>query len=129
MGVPVVGTFHASVDSTLLLRLARPWLRSTLSKLTRVVAVSDAARETVKAVDATAQCEIVPNPIDCNAFTRAVLDKPSPGVQSGQVLFSGRGDEPRKGLDDVLVAWPLVRALASTCRVDCGWPHDPPRCA
>lgn len=109
-GLPVVGTFHAAVDSTALLLLARPLLRRTLSRLTAAVPVSEAAAATVAAVRRGVPATIIANPVDVSNYSRAVLSKPSPGRQGGQVLFLGRGDEPRKGLDDLLAAWPLIRA-------------------
>lgn len=109
-GIPVVGTFHAYVESAMLLRLASPWLRSTLKKLRTVVAVSDAATATARTLTPTVPITVIPNPVDVAAFKRAVIPKPGPGQESGRVLFLGRGDEPRKGLDDLLTAWPLIRA-------------------
>ena len=110
IGLPVVGTFHAAVASTALLRMARPMLRRTLAHLAAVVPVSEAAAATVAAVRRGTDYTVIANPVDVDGFARAVLAKPSPGRQAGNVLFLGRGDEPRKGLDDLLTAWPLIRA-------------------
>ena len=108
--IPVVGTFHAHVESAALLRLASPWLRQTLTKIKTVIAVSDAAAATARTLKPTIPITVIPNPVAVAAFKRAVIPKPGPGRESGQILFLGRGDEPRKGLDDLLTAWPLIRA-------------------
>ena len=108
--LPVVGTFHASVDSSTLLRLVAPLLRVTARRLTRCIAVSAMAEQTLRHVHVSTPVRIIANPVDTARFARAVVDKPSPAHEAGQVLFLGRGDEPRKGLPDLLSAWPLVRA-------------------
>lgn len=108
--LPVVGTFHASVESSLLLHLVAPLLRATARRLNRCIAVSAMAARTLREVGVRTQPTIIANPVDTERFARAALPKLPPAMESGHVLFLGRGDEPRKGLPDLLAAWPLVRA-------------------
>ncbi len=98
--VPKVGTFHADPSRTLrrLYRSARPLARRIVGRLDVVTAVSPVA---ASVVDELAPVRLVPNGIDVGAY------HPSPG-SVGRVAFLGR-DDPRKGLDVLLAAWPQVR--------------------
>lgn len=106
----VIGTFHAAVDADVVLRLARPWLAATARTLDTAIAVSPMAAQTLAAVGSRTQPRIIVNPVATARFSRAVIPKPAPPATAGRALFLGRGDEPRKGLADLLAAWPLVRA-------------------
>jgi phosphatidylinositol alpha-mannosyltransferase len=88
-GPPAVGTFHADPSNLTrkLYRLAGPVLRRVFEHL----------------VDEVIE---IPNGIDTGAFSLDVIRRP------GRVVFLGR-DEPRKGLDVLLAAWPRVRATVS----------------
>ena len=102
-GPPAVGTFHADPSSTMrrLYRLAGPGLKWAMAKLAAVTVVS---REAGSAVDHLVDGAItIPNAIDTGVYAMNVERRP------GRVVFLGR-DEPRKGLDVLLAAWPLVRA-------------------
>jgi phosphatidylinositol alpha-mannosyltransferase len=102
-GPPALGTFHADPSAIIrrLYRLAGPGLRPIIGRLGAVTAVS---RESASAVDHLVD-EIVhvPNAIDVAAFSTDVERNPY------RVVFLGR-DEPRKGLDVLLAAWPMVSA-------------------
>ena len=100
---PAVGTFHADPSSVMrgFYRLAGPVLKSVTAKLAAVTAVSEAARS---AVDHLVDGVItIPNAIDSGAYAINAERHPD------RVVFLGR-DEPRKGLDVLLAAWPVVRA-------------------
>jgi len=105
---PVVATFHAATPRSRSLRLAGTVLRATVDKLDARIAVSETARQVVRrhlGTDAT----VVPNGIHFADFA-----EPSPLVLSGsrrrpRLLFLGRTDEPRKGLDVLLAALPAIR--------------------
>jgi phosphatidylinositol alpha-mannosyltransferase len=103
---PAVGTFHADPSSTIrnLYRLAGPGLRRILAGLQVVTAVSRAAASAVEQL--VDECIIIPNAVDTRSFS---VDSPR---RPHRVVFVGR-DEPRKGLDVLLAAWPLVRAEVS----------------
>lgn len=99
---PLVGTFHADPSPTgrRLLRLARGPLQRVVNRLQVVTAVSEVA---AAAVSSLAAPRLIPNGIDTAAFAVAEPRR------DGRVVFIGR-DEPRKGLDTLLQAWPAVRA-------------------
>jgi phosphatidylinositol alpha-mannosyltransferase len=99
--VPKVGTFHADPSQLLrrLYRSARPVARRIVGRLDVVTAVSPVA---ASVIDELATVRLVPNGIDVGAY------RPSRG-EPKRVAFLGR-DEPRKGLDVLLAAWPQVHA-------------------
>ncbi len=100
---PTVGTFHADPSGAIrkLYRLAGPGLRRILARLQAVTAVSPSAASAVEQlVDG---CIVIPNAVDTQSFSIDLARHPH------RVVFVGR-DEPRKGLDVLLAAWPLVRA-------------------
>jgi phosphatidylinositol alpha-mannosyltransferase len=101
---PAVGTFHADpgILGRGVYRGAVPVLRRLVSKLSLVTAVSETARA---AVAGFTEARIIPNAVDVNAFRTAAAER-----VPQRVVFLGR-DEPRKGLDVVLRAWPQVRAV------------------
>ncbi|MFH1502220.1 MAG: glycosyltransferase family 4 protein [Candidatus Eisenbacteria bacterium] len=103
--VPVVGTFHASNDSALGYRMFESALAPRFRKLTRRIAVSEAARSSV-APYFGGTYDIVPNGVDLERFS---LARPLPKLQDGSynVLFVGRL-EPRKGVKHLLRAMPEI---------------------
>jgi phosphatidylinositol alpha-mannosyltransferase len=112
--VPVVGTFHASNESSLGYRLFRHALEPYAAKLSRRIAVSASARETVRR-HLGGSYEIVPNGVDVERFASA---PPIPGLSNGRlnILFVGRM-EPRKGARFLLAALPAIRAALPESRV------------
>lgn len=108
-GAPRVATFHADPGRLVrrFYRGAAPLLRSLLRRAGVVTAVSETARA---AVARFADAEIIPNGIDVGAYRSAAAER-----DANTVLFIGR-DEPRKGLDVLLQAWPLVRARCPGAR-------------
>ena len=105
--VPVVGTFHASNESALGYRLFRGALGPYAAKLSRRIAVSASARETVRR-HLGGSYEIVPNGVAIERFASA---RPIPEISDGllNILFVGRM-EPRKGARFLLAALPAIRA-------------------
>jgi len=99
---PRVGTFHADPGALGrgVYRGARPVLRRLVGRLRVSTAVSPVAQH---AVAGFTDARIVPNALDIGAY------RPDTAKVPGRVVFVGR-DEPRKGLDDLLQAWPLVRS-------------------
>jgi phosphatidyl-myo-inositol alpha-mannosyltransferase len=104
---PVVATFHAATPHSRSLRLAGTVLRTAVHKLDARIAVSETARQVVRRhldTDAT----VVPNGIHFADF--AGNSAPAlPGERRPRLLFLGRTDEPRKGLDVLLDALPTIR--------------------
>ena len=102
-GPPAVGTFHADPSALVrnLYRLAGPALSRILSRLGAVTAVSQAAASAITGL--VGEVALIPNGIDAASFSMDVARHPT------RVVFLGR-DEPRKGLDVLLAAWPIVRS-------------------
>jgi phosphatidylinositol alpha-mannosyltransferase len=96
----LVGTFHADPSRTVrrVYRLAAPALRRVVRRFDVVTAVSPVA---ATALEPFTEARLVPNGIDTSEF------EASAGMPH-RVAFLGR-DDPRKGLDVLLAAWPIVR--------------------
>ena len=119
-GPPVVATFHAAPGALIggLYRFLGPGFRSLLGPSIRVItAVSSVA---AAPLPAGLDVRLVPNGVDVGALAASVTRLPS------RVAFLGR-DEPRKGLDVLLEAWPkVVEAVSDAelvvmgCRRDIG---------
>lgn len=104
---PIVGTFHAHPEGAArqAYRLGRPLLRRLARRMAVATAVSAVA---ARAVEGMASVRIIPNGIDLDDYAPGV-DAATDAERSG-VVFLGR-DDPRKGLDVLLQAWPLVRTV------------------
>ncbi|OFW66901.1 MAG: hypothetical protein A2Z12_01005 [Actinobacteria bacterium RBG_16_68_21] len=100
---PVVATFHADPGSVArgAYRLAGPVLRRATSRVRVFTAVSAVAASAV--AGRIRDVRIIPNGVDLDTGAN------DGGHEAHTVLFLGR-DEPRKGLDVALEAWPRVRA-------------------
>ena len=99
--LPVVATFHASIERSRALLAAKVGLQPALEKIRARIAVSPAARRYV-VEHLGGSVVLIPNGVDVARFATA---EPLPGWpgDAGAVGFLGRIDEPRKGLA-VLVA-------------------------
>ncbi|MCU1640765.1 MAG: glycosyltransferase family 4 protein [Nocardia sp.] len=105
---PIVATFHTSTTKSLVLSTFQGVLRPYHEKISGRIAVSELARRwQVEALGGDAV--EIPNGVDVPAFAHAPLLAGYPRG-GGTVLFLGRYDEPRKGMDVLLGALPeLVR--------------------
>ncbi|MRH93063.1 glycosyltransferase [Nocardia sp. SYP-A9097] len=105
---PIVATFHTSTTKSLVLSTFQGVLRPYHEKISGRIAVSELARRwQVEALGGDAV--EIPNGVDVPAFAHAPLLNGYPR-EGGTVLFLGRYDEPRKGMDVLLGALPeLVR--------------------
>ncbi len=105
---PIVATFHTSTTKSLVLSTFQGVLRPYHEKISGRIAVSELARRwQVEALGSDAV--EIPNGVDVAAFARAPLLPGYPRA-GGTVLFLGRYDEPRKGMEVLLGALPeLVR--------------------
>jgi phosphatidyl-myo-inositol alpha-mannosyltransferase len=104
---PVVATFHAATPRSRSLRVAGTVLRAAVDKLDARIAVSETARQVVRrhlGTDAT----VVPNGIHFADFAHDPLPVLS-NRRRPRLLFLGRTDEPRKGLEVLLAALPAIR--------------------
>lgn len=109
--VPLVLTFHA--DPSRVLRAAYRWLAPLLRRLVeRAAAVTAVSHVAAGAIAPFApQARLIPNAVDANPYAGAV-DR-----DRHRVVFVGR-DEPRKGLDVLLAAWPRVVAAVPTAALE-----------
>jgi len=99
-GPPVIATFHAAPGPVgrLAYKLTAPVMRWLLGNTVAVTAVSSTA---AAVLPASVGARIIPNGLDLDAMRSDVHRDPD------RVSFLGR-DEPRKGLDVLLAAWPRV---------------------
>ncbi len=106
--VPVVATHHIAQDRALALRMAAPTiLRQVLPRVDAHIVVSEEARRTLLRYY---QVDAVPVP---NGVTVADLDRTltaPPLADRRDLVFVGRPDEPRKGLQVLLAALPEIVA-------------------
>ncbi|NKY32758.1 glycosyltransferase family 4 protein [Nocardia speluncae] len=112
---PIVATFHTSTTKSLILATFQGVLRPYHEKISGRIAVSELARRwQVEALGSDAV--EIPNGVDVQAFGRAPLlpGYPRPGRT---VLFLGRYDEPRKGMQVLLGALPALVARHSDVEV------------
>jgi phosphatidyl-myo-inositol alpha-mannosyltransferase len=96
---PMVGTHHASGDLGWM-RLAKPVWGFLEERLDRRVAVSEQARASAQRW-LPGEYEVVPNGV-------LIPDDAEPGGREHRIVFAGR-QEPRKGLQVLLRAWPELR--------------------
>ncbi|MGI5217468.1 glycosyltransferase family 4 protein [Nocardia sp. CA-290969] len=105
---PIVATFHTSTTKSLILSTFQGVLRPYHEKISGRIAVSELARRwQVEALGSDAV--EIPNGVDVQAFSRAPLLPGYPRA-GGTVLFLGRYDEPRKGMQVLLGALPVLVA-------------------
>ncbi|WP_433733560.1 glycosyltransferase family 4 protein [Nocardia sp. CA-129566] len=103
---PIVATFHTSTTKSLVLSTFQGVLRPYHEKISGRIAVSELARRwQVEALGSDAV--EIPNGVDVPAFARAPMLPGYPRA-GATVLFLGRYDEPRKGMDVLLGALPAV---------------------
>jgi len=113
--VPVVATFHAANPRSRAWFAASSILQTALDKITARIAVSEQARRTI--VDhLDADAVVIPNGIFTAPFAMARPARRDPGA-SPTVVFLGRLDEPRKGLDVLLAGVPAIVAACPDVRV------------
>ncbi len=98
---PMLVTFHADPKKWVAAAYRHaPLLGRLLKRKTAVTAVSATAAKAIPT--AWGQVMVIPNGIDVDSYS------PSVDRVAGRVAFLGR-DEPRKGLDVLLRAWPRVQ--------------------
>ncbi|WP_067540135.1 glycosyltransferase family 4 protein [Nocardia crassostreae] len=105
---PIVATFHTSTTKSLVLSTFQGVLRPYHEKISGRIAVSELARRwQVEALGGDAV--EIPNGVDVPFFAHAPLLAGYPRA-GGTVLFLGRYDEPRKGMEVLLGALPALVA-------------------
>lgn len=103
---PIVATYHAYASNSLVLTAFKPLLRPQLEKIRVGIAVSEMARRW-QVQQLGGDPILIPNGVDTSAFAVARTVKEHERVE---IVFLGRLDEPRKGLDV------LLRAIARLSR-------------
>lgn len=117
---PMIGTFHASAKKQKASFAIVPILEPVIEKLSARIAVSEAARETLRAHLET-DAVVIPNGI----YARRMLGKVR-SEWSGETLgFMGRFNEPRKGLKVLIDALPIISRFLPNIRVLVAGPGDP----
>jgi phosphatidyl-myo-inositol alpha-mannosyltransferase len=112
---PIVATFHAANPKSRILAMMQNPLQVYLEKLSGCIAVSPAARKMI--VDHLGgDAVVVPNGVHIAKYAGATPMPGWPG-DGGAIGFVGRVDEPRKGLDVLFEALPLIRSEHPNVRV------------
>ncbi len=107
---PTVGTFHVSKDDSIVMRLAKPFVKPSMEVLDARIAVSPSADRTLQEHFKLAPTHVIPNGVTTRSFSTAVPRKAWQGEKGAPtVAILGRMDEPRKGMDDFLAMIPEVR--------------------
>ena len=111
--VPVVATFHTATPRSRSMQLAGGVLRAAIEKIDAGIAVSESARNVV-VQHLGRDAVVIPNGIWFDDFAQGPM---CAGHTAGsakrsdhpRLVFLGRLDEPRKGLDVLLAAVPVIR--------------------
>jgi len=102
---PIVGTIHSYFTHIGARTVLAPWYRYVMKRMTRVIAVSEAARETI-ARYASFACTIIGNGVDCDAFENGrPLARFTDGMTN--ILSVGRLEQ-RNGIDLVIDAFAVL---------------------
>ena len=100
---PVVATFHTATPRSRSMQLAGGVLRGAIEKIDAGIAVSESARNVV-VQHLGRDAVVIPNGFQFDDFAR----REHSGADHPRLVFLGRLDEPRKGLDVLLAAIPLI---------------------
>lgn len=111
---PIVGTLHSYFTHTPTRVLLAPYYRYVMRRLTRVIAVSEAARDAI-ARYADFDCTIIGNGVDCAAFAKG---RRMPRLDDGlkNILMVGRLEQ-RNGVDIVIDAFARLATRRSDVRL------------
>jgi phosphatidylinositol alpha-mannosyltransferase len=117
----MVGTFHAAAKHQKVIYAIGPILEPAIEKLSARIAVSEAARLTLTNHLET-DAVVIPNGI----YAKRYANGESQARWSGNTIgFIGRFEEPRKGLQVLLDALPIIARFAPDVRVLVAGPGDP----
>lgn len=118
---PIVATYHASAASSRLLTMAKPFLMPMLEKVRGGIAVSEMARRW-QVEQLGGDPVLIPNGVDTSVYAAAACE-PVPG-DPVEIVFLGRLDEPRKGLDVLLKALEVLERDVRVTVMGGGSPRD-----
>ncbi|WP_295629427.1 glycosyltransferase family 4 protein [uncultured Corynebacterium sp.] len=112
---PIVATYHSAATQSLALKLATPLLRPMLERIRGGIAVSEVARRW-QVEQLGGDPVLIPNGVRVGEYAAAPdpadvpdIGAPAPGTR--RLVFLGRFDEPRKGLQVLLDAVPAIRRV------------------
>jgi phosphatidyl-myo-inositol alpha-mannosyltransferase len=105
---PVVATFHTATPRSRSMQLASGVLRAAIEKIDAGIAVSESARNVV-VQHLGRDAVVIPNGIQFDDFARRPIAGSPRTAHRPRLIFIGRLDEPRKGLDVLLAAVPLIK--------------------
>lgn len=119
---PLVATWHSSQERSRALLVANFLAQTAMEKVRGHIAVSEEARRTLVA-HVGGDAVLIPNGVRVAAFATA---EPLPEVDPARpsILFLGRMDEPRKGLDVLWEALPRIVAAVPDVQVLVAGPGD-----
>ena len=118
---PMVGTFHVSSPKQKAIYAIGPILEPIVEKLTARIAVSESARQTLKDHFDT-DAVVIPNGIESSQYSSA---QPTIHWRNPHTLgFIGRFEEPRKGLQILLDALPIIARFIPDVRLLIAGPGD-----
>ncbi|MBV5268407.1 MAG: glycosyltransferase family 4 protein, partial [Burkholderiaceae bacterium] len=120
---PIVATWHSAMDRSRMMLTLSKLGQTAMEKVSARIAVSEAARATlIKHVGGDAV--VIPNGVDVSMFTNAtpMFGWPGPNMS---IVFLGRGDEPRKGLEILVDAYPKIREKFPNVRLLIAGPGEP----
>lgn len=118
---PIVATYHASATDSLLLKIAAVGLRPLLEKIRGGIAVSEMARRW-QVEQLGGDPVLIPNGVAVADFWQAL----QPRNEQVEIVFLGRIDEPRKGMDVLLSALPLMAEHCHVTVIGGGTPRKVP---
>ncbi len=128
---PVVATFHTATPRSRSMQLAGGALRASIEKIDAGIAVSESARNVV-VQHLGRDAVVIPNGFRFADFAPPVSRPGRWRVGAApRLVFLGRLDEPRKGLDVLLAALPAIRARCPELQVVVAGQGDralPPGC-
>lgn len=108
---PIVATYHASASESKVLKMALPFLRPYLERIHGGIAVSEEARRW-QVENLAGDPVLIPNGVETSVYRGAqpLAGLDSPGEHRPRLMFLGRFEEPRKGLQILLEAMPRIVA-------------------
>jgi phosphatidylinositol alpha-mannosyltransferase len=102
---PIVGTLHSYFAHIPIRTVLAPYYRWVMGRMTKVIAVSEAARDTIRRY-ARFESTVIPNGVDCGAFARG---RPMARFSDGKInVLSVARLEARNGIDIVIDAFALL---------------------
>lgn len=117
---PMVGTFHAAAKHQKVIYAIGPILEPAIEKLSARIAVSEAARLTLTNHLQT-DAVVIPNGIYAKRYAHGKHQVKWSGNTIG---FIGRFEEPRKGLQVLIDALPIIARFAPDVKVFVAGPGD-----